>query len=428
MRFDGKSFIYKVIFLAGALIIFGSSKSFSQQTLYADPKYTITTPTRIYSPKPAYNQTIPSIDDVLEPTIAYEKTIDPDEYILGPGDRMELRIWGKIVEKYALEVAPDGNIYIPELGVFAAAGRSLTNFRTEVAGKIAATYINIEHTLVIKGLRHIKIQVGGQVKSPGWYTFKGMVRVSEVIQKAGGILPNGSYKHIVLTRENNSEVITVNLRSILNHESGAVDPYIRLGDVITSPLQSDLAEAVGQFFKPGLFEIGPGDCVSDLIEEAGGVTLLADMKKTYVERGQEKIPFDVHKIVYNLDKTQNIELKPGDKVFIGAVNETVYVLGAVARPGAVMFDRSLSIMDYVALASGPTGFAKLAAANIVRGVPDNIQRIPVNLKVLMKGKNDAKSPQILPGDVIIIPSQEKLSFQNYINYAFSIMSLKKIFE
>jgi polysaccharide biosynthesis/export protein len=362
-----------------------------------------------------------------ETTDVYDKTINPDEYKLAPGDKLVLNLWGRLEAKYVIVIQPDGNIYIPELGTFNADNKTLTNFRSEVTGRIAITYKDIDHSLLLVSLHRIKIQINGQIAKPGWYTFQGMVRFSEAIQKAGGILINGSYKHVLLSRSN-GEKLLLNLRSILNNDPDAFDPYLEPGDVITAPLQTELIEAVGQFFKPGIYEIGPGDRVSDIIGEAGGLTLLADMNKTYVERGKEIIPFNIHDIVYMHENASNIELKPGDKVFIGEIKDTVYVLGDVKLSGPFAYNRNFAVLDYIGQARGPGATAKLNATTILRGVPDNVQHIPVELKSLLKGSKHAESPKILPGDIIIVPSEDKKSYQTYVNMIISLWTVKKIFE
>lgn len=410
-----------LIILMSAVFFFGIS-SLAQ----TDNKATSVIVSSESTPTTKNPQTPVNTNNDNEAIEALDSPIVPDDYILAPGDYLELQLWGKLTDNYAVKIPADGEFFLPDLGTFKAAGKSLLNFRNEVSGRVNDTFKNVHSALIIKQIHPVKIQIIGQVVKPGWYTFRGLVRVSEAVQKAGGVLDNGSYKNITMTRSADGKMLSINLRSIQLQEPGAPDPYVTSGDIINCRLQENLVEVVGQFFAPKVYEIAPGDRLSDIIFEAGGPTLFADMNNTYVERGYEKIEFDIKEVIFKRNKSQNIELQPGDKIFCGKTPDVVYILGGVKEPGPQKYDRNFTIGDYIGFAKGPTGNARLGSTTIVRGLPDNVNKTLVDLRHILKGDDFAETPKIQPGDVIIIPTEDKMSITGYLSMLLSIITISKI--
>ena len=58
--------------------------------------------------------------------IGQDRDIDPDAYIVGPNDVLQLYIWGEFDKPYSLQVDPEGYVLIPTVGSFHISGLSLT--------------------------------------------------------------------------------------------------------------------------------------------------------------------------------------------------------------------------------------------------------------------------------------------------------------
>ena len=82
---------------------------------------------------PTLNQDVTSGKASLPGSLGADKTrigqdrdIDPDTYIVGPNDVLQLYIWGEFDQPYTLQVNPEGNVLIPTVGSFHISGLSLT--------------------------------------------------------------------------------------------------------------------------------------------------------------------------------------------------------------------------------------------------------------------------------------------------------------
>ena len=71
----------------------------------------------------------PSQIDLLQTlqSIVQSGPVDPKTYVLGPGDVLELDLWGKLSRSILLPVSPEGTIFLPGSGSLMVAGRTLTS-------------------------------------------------------------------------------------------------------------------------------------------------------------------------------------------------------------------------------------------------------------------------------------------------------------
>ena len=80
----------------------------------------------------------------------------------------------------------------------------------------------------------------------------------------------------------------------------------------------------------------------------------------------------------------------------------VYVIGEVAKPGAVEIGGELNVLQALAAAGGFLEHAKKADVVVVRKAADREQRFKFNYKDVVKGKNVEQNIRLLPGDTILV--------------------------
>ena len=82
--------------------------------------------------------------------------VGPD-YVLGPGDELILRVWGKIEQRLELVVDQSGKIYIPQIGSLALVGTTLSDAKTLIRREMEKKYVNFELSVTMGTLRAIKV-------------------------------------------------------------------------------------------------------------------------------------------------------------------------------------------------------------------------------------------------------------------------------
>jgi len=137
------------------------------------------------------------------------KFVDPDQYVLGPYDRLLISITGTETRSFDLLVLPEGNVFLPGIGAVRADGISISEFRERVLEKISNFFNDIELHCYLVSPRIFKVFVSGEVNMPGMVEISAVESVSEAIKKAGDITSKGSSRMVEVRRK--GEVIKVDL-------------------------------------------------------------------------------------------------------------------------------------------------------------------------------------------------------------------------
>lgn len=159
---------------------------------------------------------------------------------------------------------------------------------------------------------------------------------------------------------------------------------------------------VGEVSRPGVYPAIGTHRLLDLIQTAGGLTDKAGKTVTVSHRDDPTKPITISfsddpvKMAVN-----NIELLPGDTIVVSR-GGIVYVFGEVNRPGGFVIEGDkIMASQLIAMAAGPTHFASLNSARIIRRTPQGLKDLPLPLTKILQ----TKSPDVAleATDIIYIP-------------------------
>jgi len=267
-----------------------------------------------------------------------DEPIDPERYLLGPGDVLELHFWG--LENFRVRATVDlqGRAFVPRVGYLPVAGRSLADTQRILKDAVARFYPKLGFGLSLAEPRTFLVQVVDDVVRPGSYPAKAIERVATLVRRAGGLGPNASLRRIEVKRRDGSKV-TADL--LLYAITGDVkhNPYVLDGDVIRVPFQSLVASIDGAVNRPGRYElVGTAD-LAELVELAGGLTPGATrgLPISVVRRAPEET---LKRVSYEFSPEGNLpvlKIQSEDAVWIPAFTElqvAVTITGALAGVAA----------------------------------------------------------------------------------------------
>jgi protein involved in polysaccharide export with SLBB domain len=313
----------------------------------------------------------------------YDTPVDTSTYVLGPGDVMNVGIWGATPLSYNMSITPEGTLIIPTFGALKVGGKTLADAKAYARNELAGQFKKANITLTLIYPRTIYVMVTGLVKYPGRYTVTAFDRVDKVFALANlprttGVpdtaqLPNFSLRRIKLVhRDGTSE----NVDLLKFYETGNLkgDPCLREGDAVVVPPENFEEGSIsisGAVKMPGNYEYVPGDKMRDLFELSDGLTRLADPTRTEViiwngNRYEEKR--------VNLEDSSAMEmpLQVNSRVIVptdrSKINDFyVWVTGEVKNPGIYPISRdSTRLSTVINLAGGFTKWASLPTSAIFR--------------------------------------------------------------
>ncbi|MBC6503501.1 polysialic acid transporter [Citrobacter freundii] len=159
-------------------------------------------------------------------------------YVIGPGDSVQVRLWGAFNFEGILTVDPKGNIFLPNTGPLKVSGIVNARLNTLVEKKIKEVYqANVNVYASLLQAQQVKVFVTGFVRNPGLYSGAASDSLLSYLIKAGGVdSERGSYVDIVIKRGIRVRS-RVNLYNFLLNGSLGLTQFVDGDTVVVGPRQ-----------------------------------------------------------------------------------------------------------------------------------------------------------------------------------------------
>tara|TARA_B100000575_G_scaffold51400_1_gene38102 strand:+ start:24 stop:2567 length:2544 start_codon:yes stop_codon:yes gene_type:complete len=342
----------------------------------------------------------------------------PKDYVIGPGDKLFIDLFGESENYYQGEVSPEGNIILENFGPINLSGLTVDQAKIRLKNNFKKYYTGIQSgktkfNLSIGIPRAVRINIVGEVNLPGTYTFSAFNTVYNAIYVAGGITENGTLREIKHFRGGKLINVVDAYKFILN---GNDNSNIRLENndlIVVGPYTNRVTISSG-VKTPGKFEIKNGETLSDLIKYSGGFSENSYSKSVRITR----IFDEKYKIVdvYS-DQFDFFELKFGDKIevdkLIDKYENRLIIKGSVYKPGVYSLTKNMTVKDLIQKAEGlkPDTFTE---RGFITRTNEDFSTTNISFNVLNQ-INDADKPILLiKDDVLNIISINDLKDDNYI--------------
>lgn len=325
----------------------------------------------------------------LSSELSVRGEIASSSYIIGPGDRLFIELFGipELTGEYS--VGPDGTMYLPRLRSLYVEGLSVDELRLFVEDQYRQ-YIKSPQVFVSpSAYRDVRVYVGGEVERPGYYTLSNSNQSSILYSGATGY--EGS-------------------RSMKGYDSSTEESFKSPG------ISTDPADTSFQW--PRLF---------DALRAGSGVTQYSDLsnvsviRKQSASKGSAKLKADINfsRLLTENDETVNIRIFDGDIITVGkskSINQTqlslasrsnlfplsinVFVSGSVKEPGIKVLPQGVSLNQAIAASGGKTLLAgRIEFIRFGRSGESDIRKFSLNESA---EPGTYKNPFLMAGDIIRI--------------------------
>lgn len=310
--------------------------------------------------------------------IRFDKKVDPNQYIVGPGDWIGLYLWGDLDREYRNMVSPEGFLILPTVGEVMVSDLTLTQAYEKVKEKVNKHYKGIELSIYLLRPRQFRLYISGLVINPGMIDANSLERVSDVIDRAGlqyverasmieeiqnislgrseqarsysqeqttrlmqtralestyGVIANdaqvvkkgSSQRSIEIFRGGNGtgdKVLEVDLLRFRKAGDVNANPYVAMGDRIHVPEYGGDIIITGEVNDPNRYEFKPGDRITNLVVFGGGLTVLSDTTEATLVRfkvdglNTDNIPINLYDALLNNPDDPKYLLKESDRLYV----------------------------------------------------------------------------------------------------------------
>jgi protein involved in polysaccharide export with SLBB domain len=331
----------------------------------------------------------------------------PLSYVVGPGDQVNILLWGRLNAQHSLTVDRDGKITIPQIGPVYVAGMTYEQMSKHLIAKAEQT-VGANIDITIGSTRSIPIFVLGDVKKPGSYTIGAMATVTDALMIARGPSGIGSIRRVELRRKN--KVVTqFDLYDLFIKGDKSRDVTLQAGDVVFVPVTGPQVGIAGNVRRPAIYELKDKFDLHHLIELAGGIIPSAYTQQMQVERiikNEKQIIIDIND--KTLSKVKDFVIQDADMVKVFSIvdmdENSVYLNGNVKRPGKYAFKPGMRIKDLVKDPNDFQDATYFEYALIKRQTPPgrSIVLIPFHLGKLILQNDASQNFELTPKDQVFI--------------------------
>ena len=273
----------------------------------------------------------------------------PSDYVIGPGDELLIRAWGKIDVDAHLTVDRNGQIFLPRVGTLTVAGLHMRQMEDFLHAAIAEQFKDFQLTVTLGQLRSIQIFVLGHASRPGAYTISSLSTLVNALFDSGGPSSTGTLRDIQVKRDGEVVAHFDVYRLLLNGDKSA-DLHLLPGDVLYIPPAGPLVAIDGDVETPAIFELTRGSTMASVLADAGGLTPTAGVSRAVLERIEDHRSRVIDEFALDASSQQRV-LQSGDIVRVfpisSRIENAVTLRGSVTAPGRYAWHNGMRISDLI---------------------------------------------------------------------------------
>ena len=302
------------------------------------------------------------------------RPVDPAEYVVGPGDLLQINLSGGVTRSWDAMILPEGTLYVPSIGPIPLTGVTLVDARKLVQQRLSVEYRGVSVDLRLMRPRTFLVYLIGETSQPGPREVSATSRASEFLSEP---LFNdvASRRNVEIRRRTPQGETRMRIDVTRFRLTGylARDPLLREGDQVYFPRVSGGVAIEGAVARPANYDLAEGDSLSTLFTLAGGPLTSATDQAVLVRFAdatkKDSLSFKVADLVAGRFDTR---LRDGDHVYVYFQPhyhflEQAGIYGEIQRPGTYPLLPGLTrLSELVHLAGGFLPDADLASIHVLR--------------------------------------------------------------
>jgi polysaccharide export outer membrane protein len=167
------------------------------------------------------------------------QTVNPDQYVIGPGDTLQIFVWRNPEMTATVPVRPDGKISTPLVEDMVAVGKNPSALARDIE-KVLSEYVRAPtvNVIVTQPVGAFgQVQVIGQVTRPGSLPYRAGMKLLDAVLTVGGVtqFAAGNRTKVERSAQGSKQEIKVKLDNLLNKGDMSQNLPLQPGDVIVVP-------------------------------------------------------------------------------------------------------------------------------------------------------------------------------------------------
>jgi len=246
------------------------------------------------------------------------------EYVIGPRDLLEIKVFELPEFDHTVRVSEDGSITLPLIGNVQIGGLTKDKAEKKLSELLEKYIKKAQVSIFIKEYQSSRVAIIGAVEKPGMYELVGRQTLLQMISQAGGFKDTAANEIYVLRegQDGLAASISIDLEDLLINGNQNLNIPIQANDVINVPVDKLINVYVfGEVKQPGVLQVKISNKITLLqaIAQAGGLSENATKRGVTIKR-RDKSGKEINLSVNLSDiikgKKKDIPLQEGDVVIV----------------------------------------------------------------------------------------------------------------
>jgi polysaccharide biosynthesis/export protein len=258
----------------------------------------------------------PSVSSATKPD---ESATGSSALLIGPGDEMDVSVYGAPDLSGHTRVNGDGNISMPMIGYAHVAGLTSDEAEKVIEARLRGSKVMTDPqvSVFVKEYNNSQISVAGEVKNPGSYSALGPHRLFDILQMAGGPTDKAANKVVVTHRDADDSTTLAISKDPTEMAKSNIE--LQPGDTVIVP-RAGIVYVLGEVTRPGGYVLNStgGITVLQVVAAAGGPSRLASVGGTRLLRhtanGYHEEHVDLKRLLRG--KAPDVTVRNDDILFI----------------------------------------------------------------------------------------------------------------
>ena len=343
------------------------------------------------------------------------------EYVVGPGDGLEVDLWGGVSQRFYRVVDREGRVSLPEVGPVLVSGKTLAAVQESVQQVLRTQFRGVSADVSLSRLRSVRVYAVGDITNPGAYDISSLSTPLNALFAAGGPTTRGSLR-LVKHYRGTQLVETVDLYDLLLHGVRVDLQRLENGDTVQVPPIGPQVTVEGMVRRPAIYELRDEKTLASVLDLAGGLLPAAALRHVEVQRlvahdKQTMLSLDVPEGESSAEiakKLEAFEIRDGDRIRVYPIapysQDAIYLEGHVVRPGRYSYRAGMRLSDLISSYEDLLPEPASQYAEIIRLNPPDFHPSVESFDLAAALERPAESPALQALDTVRIFS--RFDFEN----------------